>query len=60
VAAKTETPPSVLSHRERQIIRYAAQGRSDDEIARRLYLATTAVKSHLSSAFVKLAATSRR
>jgi DNA-binding CsgD family transcriptional regulator len=60
VAAKTETPASVLSHRERQIVRYAAQGRSDDEIARRLYVATTAVRSDLSSAFEKLAATSRR
>jgi DNA-binding CsgD family transcriptional regulator len=60
VAAKPETLPVALSHRERQILRFAAQGRTDDEIARRLYLATTAVRSHLSSAFMKLAVASRR
>lgn len=38
------------------MLRFAAQGRSDDEIASRLHLATSAVKGHLRSAFVKLAA----
>lgn len=48
-----------LSHRERQVLRLAAQGRTNDEIAKRLYLANSTVKSHLTSAFAKLAVGSR-
>jgi DNA-binding NarL/FixJ family response regulator len=48
-----------LTHRERQVLRLAAQGRTNDEIAGRLYLATSTVKSHLTSAFAKLAVRSR-
>jgi DNA-binding NarL/FixJ family response regulator len=54
---RTEIP--VLSHRERQVLRLAVQGCSNDEIAGRLFLATSTVKSHLTSAFAKLAVRSR-
>ena len=49
----------VLSHRERQVLRLAVQGRSNDEIASHLFLATSTVKSHLTSAFAKLGVRSR-
>jgi DNA-binding NarL/FixJ family response regulator len=49
----------VLSHRERQVLRLAVQGRTNDEIASRLYIATSTVKGHLTSAFAKLAVRSR-
>jgi DNA-binding NarL/FixJ family response regulator len=49
----------VLSHRERQVLRLAVQGRTNDEIASRLYIATSTVKGHLTSAFAKLAVGSR-
>ncbi len=49
----------VLSHRERQVLRLAVDGRSNDEIAAMLFLATSTVKSHLTSAFAKLAVRSR-
>lgn len=49
----------VLSHRERQVLRLAVDGRSNDEIGAMLFLATSTVKSHLTSAFAKLAVRSR-
>jgi DNA-binding NarL/FixJ family response regulator len=54
---KAEVP--VLSHRERQVLRLAVQGCSNDQIAGHLFLATSTVKSHLTSAFAKLAVRSR-
>jgi DNA-binding CsgD family transcriptional regulator len=48
-----------LSHRERRVLRLAAQGRSDEEIARRVFLGSGSVRSHLSAAFAKLAESSR-
>ena len=52
-----ETP--ALSHREREVLRLAVRGCTNDEIGSRLYLATSTVKSHLTSAFSKLAVRSR-
>lgn len=48
-----------LSHREKQVLRLAAAGYTNDEIAGNLYLATSTVKGHLTSAFGKLAVRSR-
>jgi two-component system, NarL family, response regulator len=48
-----------LSFRERQVLRFAVQGRTNDEIAAELVLATSTIKSHLTSAFAKLCVHSR-
>jgi DNA-binding CsgD family transcriptional regulator len=52
-------PPS-LSHRERQALAHVVQGRTNAEIAARLFLSESTVKSHLSSAFAKLGVRTRR
>lgn len=51
--------PRPLSHREKQILALVVQGRTNREIARKLFLAESTVKTHLSSAFRKLDARSR-
>jgi DNA-binding NarL/FixJ family response regulator len=48
-----------LSYRERQTLGMVVMGYSNGEIASRLYLAESTVKSHLSSAFRKLGVRSR-
>jgi DNA-binding NarL/FixJ family response regulator len=48
-----------LSYRERQTLGMVVMGYSNGEIANRLYLAESTVKSHLSSAFRKLGVRSR-
>jgi DNA-binding NarL/FixJ family response regulator len=55
---RMESPPP-LSHRERQVLRLAATGRTNDQIAAKLFLSTSTVKSHLTSAFAKLDVRSR-
>jgi DNA-binding NarL/FixJ family response regulator len=49
-----------LSHRERQVLRLAALGRTNFEIALELCLAESTVKAHLSAAFKELGVCSRR
>jgi DNA-binding NarL/FixJ family response regulator len=49
----------VLSHREKQVLRLAVNGFTNDEIGHKLFLATSTVKSHLTSAFAKLSVRSR-
>lgn len=49
-----------LSHRERQVLRLAALGRTNSEIARELCLAESTVKTHLSAAFREIGVRSRR
>jgi DNA-binding NarL/FixJ family response regulator len=55
---RNESPPP-LSHRERQVLRLAATGRTNDQIAAKLFLSTSTVKGHLTSAFAKLDVRSR-
>jgi DNA-binding NarL/FixJ family response regulator len=49
-----------LSHRERQVLRLAALGRTNAEIASELCLAESTVKTHLSAAFKQIGVRSRR
>jgi DNA-binding NarL/FixJ family response regulator len=58
VAAGLEKP--VLSSREKQILGMVVMGFTNGQIARRLFLAESTVKSHLSSIFVKLGVASRK
>jgi DNA-binding NarL/FixJ family response regulator len=48
-----------LSHREREVLNLVALGCTNRQIADRMYLAESTVKSHLSSVFAKLRITSR-
>jgi DNA-binding NarL/FixJ family response regulator len=49
----------VFSHREREILALVAEGATNREIADRLFLAESTIKSHLSTAFTKLGVRSR-
>jgi DNA-binding NarL/FixJ family response regulator len=51
--------PRPLSHREKQVLGLVVMGFTNRQIADKLYLAESTVKTHLSSAFSKLHARSR-
>lgn len=50
---------SVLTPRERQVLALAANGLSNGEIARELYLGTTTVKTHMTRVLMALKARNR-
>jgi len=54
-----QVEPPVLSTREKQILALVVMGYMNSQIAERLFLAESTVKSHLSSAFGKLGVRSR-
>jgi DNA-binding NarL/FixJ family response regulator len=58
-ALRHQVVKPVFSAREREIIGLVAEGATNREIADRLYLAESTVKSHLSTAFTKLGVRSR-
>ena len=49
----------IFTTREKEILRLVVEGLSNGEIGRKLYLAESTVKSHLSSSFAKLGVHSR-
>jgi DNA-binding NarL/FixJ family response regulator len=58
--ASARAPKEPLSTREKQALGMLIMGFTNAEIGRRLYLAESTVKSHLSSAYVKLGVRSRK
>jgi DNA-binding NarL/FixJ family response regulator len=56
--AGVETP--VLSHREHQVLALVRKGMTNAEIAERLFLAESTIKSHLASIFTKFGVRSRK
>jgi DNA-binding NarL/FixJ family response regulator len=58
-AYRRQIEPPVLSTREKQILGLVVMGYMNSQIAARLFLAESTVKSHLSSAFGKLGVRSR-
>jgi DNA-binding NarL/FixJ family response regulator len=51
--------PTSLSSREIEVLQLVAEGRSNREIGRRLFLSEATVKSHLVHIFTKLGVSSR-
>lgn len=58
-AMREEIARPVFSHREKQILELLVQGCTNSDIAGRLYLSESTVKSHLASSFRKLGVSSR-
>ena len=60
VPVRSAADHPALSHREREVLRLAIAGNTNSEIAARMFLAQSTVKSHLSSAYRKLGACGRK
>jgi DNA-binding NarL/FixJ family response regulator len=58
-ATATDDPLGRVSPREIQVLEMTSQGLTNDEIARRLYVTTHAVKFHLASIYRKLGVANR-
>jgi len=63
-AARAKPPPpsgalEALTNREREVMALAAEGLSNEQIARRLVMSTATAKTHVSRAMVKLGARDR-
>jgi len=58
-AVRRAIDPPAFSVREKQVLALIVLGLSNGEIAAKLWLAESTVKSHLASAFAKLGARSR-
>ena len=56
---RAHVAPRPLSYREKEILGLVVQGLSNRQVADRLFVAESTVKTHLSSAFAKLDAHSR-
>jgi non-specific serine/threonine protein kinase len=56
---QTSQQPSLLTEREREVLRLVAQGCSNKAIARQLFLSPSTVNHHLTSVFTKLGVNTR-
>jgi DNA-binding NarL/FixJ family response regulator len=59
VAAALDAPGDALSAREVEVLRWAAQGLTNQAIAAELFIAPSTVKYHLAKAFLKLGVADR-
>lgn len=59
LSSRLELQPPTLTTREKQVLALVVMGLANGQIAAKLYLAESTVKSHLSSAFRKLGVRSR-
>jgi DNA-binding NarL/FixJ family response regulator len=57
---RASVAPPTLSHRENQVLTLVGEGLTNAEIAERLFLAESTIKSHLASAFTKFGVHSRK